>query len=268
MDRTRDLDGDTLAIAHVRAIVDALSLVAACAGDGAAKKRLLMERIADHIGADRWVWSVCRYNDRADVMPVSFLHSGFSDADLANIMEGSQDPRAPSPEHAPIVAELQKTASHFTRRRDELLADDAWDSSPHIQRYRRALGINECLWSIRPLDQHHFSAMGFHRLIGRPAFDPWASLVVHITFGSAAMHTLDMQMAQDTPDVLGLPPRLRTTFGLMLEGFGRADIASSLGISRNTAAEYMSTIYRHFRVAGHRELLRLFRSGDGGHRAS
>ncbi len=246
--------------------MEALSQVAACPEDGTGKKRLLMSHVAKMVDADRWVWSVCQYNDLNEVMSLSFLHGGFSEKDIASIMQGSQDPAAASPEHAPIVSELMSRSSHFTRRRDELVPDVSWTNSPHVTQYRRRMGIDECLWSIRPLDDRHFAAMGFHRLVGRPAFSAIDSLLVHVVFSSPAIHTLDVAEPRKASDVLSLPPRLRTTLGLLLEGYGRLQIAEHLEISPNTVAEYMSGIYRHFQVKGQRDLMRMFRSGDGNHR--
>jgi DNA-binding NarL/FixJ family response regulator len=60
-------------------------------------------------------------------------------------------------------------------------------------------------------------------------------------------------------------PRVRTTFGLLIEGLPRKRIAQYLGVSPKTVAEYASRVYRHFGVAAQRELMLRFRNGDGQH---
>lgn len=60
-----------------------------------------------------------------------------------------------------------------------------------------------------------------------------------------------------------LSPRLRTVFGLLLEGWTRKQMAEHLGLSVNTIAEYTKAVYRHFDVNGQKPLIRRFRVGNG-----
>lgn len=262
------MDGDhqeSLTQVEVRDVVGILSEVAACPGDGRVRKSLLMNRVAELIGADRWIWVVSRYEPSGAVMALSFLQNGFSERDIALVMESASDTNTPLLEHEKLFALCQQ-GSHFTRLRHELVPDDAWYSSVQYSMYRAPMGVNEFLYSIRPLDGGLLSGVGFHREAGRPAFTQRQSLLVHIIFTSAAaLHTMDLPEANGA-DILDLPPRVRTTFGLLVEGFPRQKIATFLGVSPYTVAEYSSRVYKHFAVTGQRELMRRFRTGDGRHR--
>lgn len=257
---------DALDPEQTRAVIALLSEVVACDGDGRDRKTVLMDKVAAMIDADRWIWLISRYRDDGSMMAVSFLQKGHSERDVALIMESAADPSAPIPEHGPMI-ELSREGEHFTRRRHELVPDERWYNAPSYRLYRRPMGLNEFLYSVRPLPGDMISGVGFHRNDGRPAFTEHDSLLVHIIFSATdALHTMDMPDTSGS-DVMDLPPRVRTTFGLLIEGFSRKKIAEHLGVSPNTVAEYSSRVYKHFRVRGQRELMVRFRNGDGRHRA-
>jgi DNA-binding CsgD family transcriptional regulator len=252
--------------AEVKAIVRILSEVSASNGDGRERKALLMRLVADLIEADRWIWVVSRYKDEADIMSLSFLQDGFSEREVALFMESATDTAVPVVDHAPVLR-LCAMGEHFTRRRHELVADEDWYGTEYYKRYREPLGVDHHVYSVRPLENGLLSGVGFYRNAGRDAFDERHSLIAHIIFTSAdALHTMDLPDAGGS-DVFDLPPRVRTTFGLLIEGLSRKKIAAHLGVSPNTVAEYSSKVYKHFGVSGQRELMLRFRSGDGRHRA-
>lgn len=246
---------------QTRAAIGLLSEVAASDGDARDRKTVLMDRVAEHIDADRWIWLVSRYRGDGSMMAVSLLQKGHTERDIALFMESATDPAAPVLEHGPMV-ELSRDGRHFTRRRHELVPDEQWYDAPSYKLYRKPMGLNEFLYSIRPLPGEMISGVGFHRKDGRPAFTEEHSRFVHLIFSATdALHTMDMPDT-DGSDVMDLPPRVRTTFGLLIEGFSRKQIAEHLGVSPNTVAEYSSRVYKHFRVRGQRELMVRFRSAD------
>lgn len=253
----------TLSSFDIELVVRALSEAAALDGDPRSRKQALADRVATLVEADRWIWLVSRYRDTdAQMMCVSILHRGYSERDLALFMESASDPTAPVLDH-PQIAALCREGRHFTRRRHELVPNDGeWRTSRHYQLYRQPMGLDEYLYTIRPLPNGLLSGVGFHRNNGKPAFDDRQALLVHTLFSAVdALHTMDLP-DQRLSDVLDLPPRVRTTFGLLIEGYPRKRIARHLGVSPNTVAEYASRVYRHFGVKGQRELMLRFRAGD------
>jgi DNA-binding CsgD family transcriptional regulator len=251
---------------ETQSILCILAETAAINADGRLRKQALADRVARLVEADRWIWLVSRYNQTGEeMMAVSLLHRGYDERDLALFMQSATDSAAPVPEH-PRIAALCREGRHFTRRRHELIDDDAWYASRHYELYRRSMGLNEYLYSIRPMDNALLSGIGFHRNHARPPFTERHSRMVHALFSAAdALHLLDLP-DPGVSDILGLPPRVRTTFGLLIEGFPRKKIAQHLGVSPNTVAEYASRVYRHFGVRGQRELMLRFRHGEDRHR--
>lgn len=65
----------------------------------------------------------------------------------------------------------------------------------------------------------------------------------------------------------GLSRRERLILDLLLQSYGRKEIAKRLGISANTVQGYIKNIYRHFDVHSHAELLRHYFQTRGEKRA-
>ena len=59
-------------------------------------------------------------------------------------------------------------------------------------------------------------------------------------------------------DVPKLYPRQRVVLNLLLDGMGRKQIASQMGITENTVSGYAKDVYRHFGVNSHVDLMRKF----------
>lgn len=245
----------------LRQVVAILGEVTATAGEPHERKAALMHQVAQRISADRWIWLVARFMDDGVMMSISFMQHGHSEREVALFMESAAETNSPLIEHMPMV-ELLRQQTHITRRRHELVPDEAWFESNSYKLYRKPMGLNEFVYSLRKLPDSLFSGVGFHRNDGRAAFTEDQAALVHALFSSAdALHTMDLPDTNGA-DIMDLPPRVRTTFGLLLEGFSRKQIAEHLGVSPNTVAEYSSRVYKHFRVRGQRELMGRFRNGD------
>jgi DNA-binding NarL/FixJ family response regulator len=64
------------------------------------------------------------------------------------------------------------------------------------------------------------------------------------------------------PDALA--PRVRQTLACLLEGDSEKQVASRLGVSQATAHQYVTALYRHFKVTSRAQLMApAFRRGAG-----
>lgn len=87
---------------------------------------------------------------------------------------------------------------------------------------------------------------------------------------AALGHLLDRQEIignQDLPAVDELTPRMKTVINQLLQGMGRKQIATDMGISIHTLNGYVKEIYARFEVHSQSELIRRFVEGDGGDRS-
>lgn len=248
----------------VRTIVRLLGEVSGQTTDIPSRKRLLMSRLSEMVGADRWIWAVSRYDpDGGQPMCISFLQSGFSERDVGLIMEATQDPDCPAPDTAAWVREISR-GDHITRVRRDMIDDQSWYGSSNYMLYQKTVGIDDYLCSVYPMGEGMYSTVGFHRMAGRSGFTPVQRRLTHIVVSEVPW--LHWAGVPEDPgeSVPGLTPRLRTVFGLLLEGWSRKQIADHLGLSIHTVAEYTKSVYRHFGVNGQVALISRFRVGNGG----
>jgi DNA-binding CsgD family transcriptional regulator len=174
-------------------------------------------------------------------------------------------------------------------RRVDLVPDDEVWYGPHWQRYRRPMGLDEFLYGIVPIAGergrgHLISGVGLHRATGQAGFTERDRHLLHIVVTEIPwLHRAGLPEAEaaglEGPgpggsgsegsglqgfgrSVSDLTPRLRTVFGLLMQGWKRPRIAEHLGISENTAKAHIREVYRYFGVGDHVELLRRFMS-DG-----
>lgn len=248
----------------VRRMVRLLSDVAILAGNLAAKKRALMDGLAEMTGADGWLWTLSRVDmSRGVPMSLGMMHGGLTDEQVAGWIEMSHDLSHPPPEHEPLTLELSK-GRHFTRTRRQIVSDKEWYQHPVVRQYRLERGIDHFLYSIYPLDGPEvISGVGLYRKRGREEFTARHRRIAHIVLSEVKW----LHYAGLPPDrgggVPALSPRRRMVFVLLLEGRTRAQIARLLNISPHTAHDHTKAVYRHFEVSSQLELIRQFKVGDG-----
>ena len=251
----------------VRAIVRLLGRVADLEGSAVEKKLALMDGLCEMLGVDKWLWVVSRIDPGTEPMAVHLHHGGLTERELGLIFEASQDAKAPPPENAAMARDLM-LGRPVTRRREDWVPDKVWygeQSRHHQEFYRKEIGINEFVYGLYPIAQNLMSAIGLHRVHGRSGFTERERQILHIVLTEIPwLHRAGLPEADlDNLDeygksVMDLSPRLRTVFGLLIQGWKRPKIAEHLGISENTAKTHIRDVYRHFEVGDHVELLRRF----------
>jgi DNA-binding CsgD family transcriptional regulator len=255
-----------LAETDVREIVRLLSDVAILDGGLADKKRALMTGLQRLVAADGWLWSVTRV-DVATQTPISIglMHAGLNNEQLAGWLEASQS-SCPPPEDAPMF-ELTRTGKHFTRSRQQVVADDEWYSHPAVVRHRLRQGIEHFLYSVYPLDKENelYSAIGLFRFCGRSGFSDRESRIAHILLSEVEwLHFAELPGDRGRKVPL-LTPRQRVVLIMLIEAHDKDEISRLLHISPHTVKDHIKAIYEHFEVSSQLELIRRFRFGDAGH---
>lgn len=258
-------DADRLTDEEVRRIVRLLGKVAVLDGDCAAKKRTLMKGLCEIVEADGWLWTITRLDLSRDApMSLGILHGGLTDEQVAGWIQMNHDPAHPPPEHRPLGKEVRR-GRHFTRSRDQLVDDAIWYNHPAVIQHRLKRGIDHSMHSIYPLDESGlFSGIGLYRFRGRPPFSSRQRRIAHIVLSEVDwLHGAELPK-EGGRSVSNLTPRQRVVLVLILEGRERDEIARMLHISRHTVHDHTKAIYRHFRVSSQVQLIRRFKTGDGG----
>ena len=253
----------TLLETDVRAMVRLLCRAAEAPGGRMARKRLLMQAMAELIGADRWSWIVARADSRHhNPGVVEFLHEGFTDEEYGRYVATTQDRRHPPVEYA-ALNDLRRFSRHFTRSWEQLVPAELWYGQANRRRLE-AVGFEHIMYSVYLLDDEGlFSGLAWMRSAGAPNFSPRERRIAHIITGEVPWLHDDAALAQRGDAVAPLSPRLRTVLTLLIDGRTVRQIAEALGLSPQTVADYTKAIHKRFGVRSRAQLLRYFMCGDG-----
>ncbi len=255
-------DQETLRKDDVRALVRLLGEVAEIDARPAVRKKHLMEGLCVLVDADVWFWNVVRLESNGAFGGVEVLHGGLDERQIALYFESNYNGKDSYPEVENLL-QLMRNGEPFSRRRQQLVPDDAIYANERASFYRRELDMDQCLYTFYPLFGEFWSCVALHRRWGRPAFTARQSRLAHIVLSEIDwLHRVSLP-GSDTKRIPLLPRRLRVVLGLLLEGQGRQQIADHLGLSEYTVRDYMSQIYRHFGVRSQVELMRRLAIGDG-----
>jgi DNA-binding CsgD family transcriptional regulator len=143
-----------------------------------------------------------------------------------------------------------------TRTRRQLVSDDDWFRSSMFQDYRRPAGIGYEMTSLLTTSPYGAgSIIAVNRALGERDYSlrerRWLFFLHHelgrLLGGPLAIET------ELGPDAL--PPRLRQTLACLAEGDSEKHIAARLGLSQATVHQYVTMLYRRFRVRSRAQLL-------------
>ncbi|QDV38512.1 helix-turn-helix transcriptional regulator [Tautonia plasticadhaerens] len=143
-----------------------------------------------------------------------------------------------------------------TRRREQLIADDAWYSSAVFNEYRRTSGVDDWVHSLSALgDPRAIHLIVLLRPPGAARFAERERRLVHLLHHELARLVGPVLLREPDRVITGLPPRLRQVLECLLEGDSEKQVAVRLGLSRPTVHEYVTALYRRFEVSSRAELL-------------
>jgi DNA-binding CsgD family transcriptional regulator len=265
-----DIADDTpISSDDLRAIIGILAEIAGMTEPLSVRKKVLMNRLCPLLGAERWIWTTSANFERGKTPTgIAVSYGGFTEREFGIIIEASQDVDVGMPENEPMI-EAVLAHGHVTRTRSDFIGDDDFYTHPQWTLYRKPAGTDQYLFSLYPIGNGYLSGIGFHRLPGQPDFSARERRIIHLVASQVTwLHLADVPMGTDASFVEDLSPRLRTVFAFLLQGWNRKQIAEHLGITQNTAAGYIKSIYRYFGVASQVQLLSRFVRGDGGDAAS
>jgi DNA-binding CsgD family transcriptional regulator len=261
-DETKSMQ--TLAVADVEAMIRILSR----AGDPTVemslvdRKRAIMEGIVHLIAADAWVWMIGRVNPElpGDSMATSIVDGGWrDDCERAEVFRIIVHPDLQRVVTQPLHWAVLEDRS-LTHSREELVGNSVWNGT-NVSGQWRAAGFDDLVISVYPVGEYAFSAAGFYRRLGNPAFDDRDKAILHIMFQQIDwLHRQGSNVAA-SDKVIDLSPRERQVMLLLLGGDSRKQVAAKLQLSQHTVADYLKEIYRKLGVSSRAELLSKFIPG-------
>ncbi len=165
--------------------------------------------------------------------------------------------RRVTPAGDPIFRALRRVPGRLiTRRRRQLISDAAWYRSLIWNDFLRPVMIDGQLTSVFQIgDDGAISGICLHRALGEREFssrDRRLLSFFHAELGPLIGRPL---VSATEPRLDVLPPRLRQTLACLLEGDSEKQAAARLGLSLATTHEYVTALYRRFKVSSRAQLM-------------
>lgn len=244
-------------------MVRLLGEVAALSGGLTDKKRYLIDGLCELIDVDCWLWTpIAPVKSGEPVVGAIALHSGFSESRFAAYLSATEHPDM-ARFNAIFIEEIQSRKAHTTRLRQQLDPEDDFVRSD-VYPLWEAANIAPILLSCYPFVDGSFSLVALYRDKDKALFSKRDARIAHILLSEVPwLHAHALPLEKRFQELI-LAPRERTTLNLLMQGLGRQQIASHMGISENTLSGYIKRIYRLYNVQAHSELMHYFRAGDGG----
>jgi DNA-binding CsgD family transcriptional regulator len=247
--------------------VSAVIQVVAAASDPTAelsmpdRKRLLAGGLAELIGADLWMWSSTAVNHETpgDFMTTCLLDGGWeSEEERSKVYQTLSSELFNKGTQLPIYNAIQ-TGGCTTWLREEIFSPADW--APFAQIWE-GVGLGGLLLAFYPISRNASSNIGFHRRRGAPEFGLREKELVHSAFCRVDWIHRHGIHEEAHEKVIRLSPRERQVLTFTLNGDGRKAIASKLGISEHTVADYQKALHKHFAVSSRAELQAYFFLGS------
>jgi DNA-binding CsgD family transcriptional regulator len=165
--------------------------------------------------------------------------------------------RSNGPTEDPLFRALRTVPGRLvTLTRRQLVPDALWYRSPTFIDYKRPAAIDHEVTSLcHLLEDGAVSVIRLHRLNGERDFTSRQRRLLRFFHGELGRLVGGPLKSVTEPGIERLAPRLRETLACLLEGDSEKQVAARLGLSVATVHEYVTGLYRHFRVSSRAQLL-------------
>jgi DNA-binding CsgD family transcriptional regulator len=214
----------------------------------------LLQGVSDLVGADAAVGGEGRWGHaRGAVEVVSVYDTGF-DARGRDALTAYHRDLTPSGD--PIFNVLGRSPGRLvTLTRREMITDAVWYRSACFDYHRLANVDHQATSVFQFTVDRDISVIAAHRGLGKRDFSQRERRLLdffHSEVGPLIGHAL-VTSTEVTPE--RLPPRLRQTLALLLEGESEKSVAARLELSPATVHQYVTALYRRFGVSSRAELM-------------
>jgi DNA-binding CsgD family transcriptional regulator len=206
------------------------------------------------VGAQVGLWVRVGFSSGSLVMEsaVDRGWSGEAERDTFRRFLHAEQDRVVDPSMAPLVGAM--SGPFCTLMREQLVSDDTWYRSDHVQEMRRAARVDSFLYSICIPGDGGMRCISLHRAWGERAFSERERRLVDVFHRECAfLHAPTSGLREVV--LQGLAPRLGETLRALARGRSEKQVAADLGLSPHTVHDYVKALYRHFGVQSRGELL-------------
>ena len=146
-----------------------------------------------------------------------------------------------------------------TVSRGELSDDSSYHAGAFYQDFQRHIDCDDFVVSIRIVDvPRRPEGITIDRPHGAPRFGPREVTLLKLLHDEVAPLIGVRLTTEAHLSRTGLSKRLNETLSLLLDGRSEKEVARSLGLGVRTVHEYVTALYKHFRVSSRAELLAYF----------
>ncbi len=220
----------------------------------AAQQEHALRGLSELVGAQVGLWLRVGLSPGGLVIESAVDRGWSGEAERATFLRffhGEQE-RSVDPSMAPLA--LAMSGPFCTLTREQLVSDESWYRSEHVQEMRRAARVDSFLYSICVPVAGGMRCISLHRAWGERAFSERERRLVDVFHRECGfLHA----PASGLPDAVlrGLGSRLVDTLRCLVRGLSEKQVAVDLRLSPHTVHEYVKALYRHFGVQSRSELL-------------
>jgi DNA-binding CsgD family transcriptional regulator len=158
----------------------------------------------------------------------------------------------------PLLSRFGKPTTQLTRSRRQLVDDRLWYKSAAYGDYHRPSGTDDGLMSFVQTHAGELHTITLHRPPGANSFSGREWRLLHVFHAELAAYLRTELAPVGTDPISSLSPRLRQVLVSLLEGDSEKQAAARLGLTRDSAHQYVKAVYRRFNVNTRAELMALF----------
>ena len=246
---------------RVEDIREAYRLIGDCR-DLASVPELWQQRMFDGllalVGADRATGGEAAWvGPEKQLKLLSTNLSGFEQGSLEHLLAYNDYLRVNGPVLDPFLTALRDLPGPLnTRARRQVVSTRDWYRSELFNEFFRPADCNHQLVSSFATSANGaICCIGLHRRVRGRDFSEREQRLLHFFHAElgALIGRVLVSVTDQRPD--GLPPRLRQTLHFLLQGDSEKQVAGRLRVSQSTAHEYITALYRRFRVHSRAELM-------------
>jgi DNA-binding CsgD family transcriptional regulator len=226
-------------------------------------KHQLVTGLMEIIDADIYVWSSSIINPDlvGDNMTQQIQDGGWrDDREKALFYQLLLDPRW----HADVfhvMCDLVRHVEYKTLYSEDYLTQARPAACAEFEPAWAAGGFGHLLMSTYSLNDNIASVISFTRRANKPRYTERERMLVHLLFSQVDwLHRSGLNLPSGKT-VLKLTPRERQVLIHLMGGDALKQIATKMGLSRNTIDTYVKSIYRQLNVSSRPELMAQFTAG-------
>ena len=221
------------------------------------RRRYFFDHFMKILGATRYIWYESEFDPTMVEGPKAFNVLTNLSPELQQLFfEAANDPNLTDPYMVPSVTHhITNNASSYIRQ--EFLKDEDWYDSPYTRKYYQVANMDHPMsYTVSQGGNQHCGIMIFRSWQADPFTLEERDFMNNIF---SSLPWLFLQKKNINKSYFAeLTPHQHKILLLLIDGYGKKELAEHLNISENTANDHIKKIYKMFQVKSYGELMKFF----------